>query len=364
MRAPEIEFDDLEALLREDRQAPDPEWARKLDARVSAGFPRKRRWAAWLPSVHIGPAVAVAACGLLALVVAVAALSGDRTDDEPFTGAGGSQSPSIGTPAEESSGREPAPAADDAAGGATTLQRSSVPPVPGDRRAEGQRKRHVEHSAELVLATRPRDVDEVASGVARTATQLGGYVAASSVSSQQGGTLELRVPTARLDRAIEQLSELAKVRDLARQSVDITAQVVSARSRLRDARTERSSLLRQLAEADTVNETQSIRARLRIVSRQIEANKAELRGVKNRANFATLAVTLNADRSVGDGADDEGAWTPGDALRDAVRVLEVVVGVALVALAVALPLGIAALLALLGARVLTRRRRERALDLA
>ena len=57
-----------------------------------------------------------------------------------------------------------------------------------------------------------------------------------------------------------------------------------------------------------------------------------------------------------------GAWTPRDALHDAGRVLQVAGGVALIALAVLLPIGLLALLALPLARTLRRRRRETVLD--
>ena len=154
---------------------------------------------------------------------------------------------------------------------------------------------------------------------------------------------------------------LGRVRDLTRESLDITAQVVSARDRLTDARTERESLLRQLANADTLNETESIRARLAIVSQEIAAARNSLRRVNNRANFADVSVQL-VPRG-GDDAD-EGAWTPGDAFDDALRVLEVAAGVAVIAAAVLLPLLIAWLLGWLATRGVTRRRRERALDMA
>ena len=56
------------------------------------------------------------------------------------------------------------------------------------------------------------------------------------------------------------------------------------------------------------------------------------------------------------GGDDEGgAWTPGDAFDDALRVLEVVAGVALIAAAVLLPLALVWLLAWLGHRTVVRR---------
>ena len=56
------------------------------------------------------------------------------------------------------------------------------------------------------------------------------------------------------------------------------------------------------------------------------------------------------------------ALTPGDALDDATRILEVTAGVLLVAFALLLPLGLVGLLVWLAARQAAQRRRERALD--
>ena len=196
--------------------------------------------------------------------------------------------------------------------------------------------------------------------VADVAADLGGFVQSSTISSQEGGSLELRVPSDRLETAIQRISRLGRVRELSRRSVDITANVVSARERLSDARAERKSLLAQLANAVTVNETESIRARLEIVSREISSARRALRRVNNEANFANLSVAV-VPRA---GGDDEGAWTPGDAFDDALRVLEVVAGVAVIAAAVLLPFTLIWLLAWLGHRAVVRRRRERALDMA
>src|SRR5829696_3650879 len=175
MRAPETEFEDLEALLREDRPAPDPRWTRGLDAKMAAGFPsRRRRWPS-LPALGLNHVVAVAACGLLAVVIGAAALTAGGGDDG---GASGGKT-QRGAGLQEASR--------DAKGVPSTATLAPAPPPPGEVRAESRARRYVEKSAQLSLATRPRDVDKVASGVARTATELGGYVAASSVSSQEGG---------------------------------------------------------------------------------------------------------------------------------------------------------------------------------
>ncbi len=118
--------------------------------------------------------------------------------------------------------------------------------------------------------------------------------------------------------------------------------------------------MRQLANATTLDETAKLRARLRVVSREIASARNALARVNNRADFANVSVTLVATRNSAGG----GAWTPADAFHDALRVLEVVAGVLLIAAAVALPLLVAWLLGWFARRSVTRRRRERALDMA
>lgn len=345
--APEhAELAELALLLRDDRPEPTPAWATHLDRRVEAGFParpkQRRQWV-WLRKA--APVVAVFAV-VTTIAVPVALNAGD---ENLSSGGSGSSASEQAAPEMGQSG-----AATDSAGGQS---RSELVPSAADRR----RARKVERSVTMTLAAPRRDIDSVATEIGDVTADLGGFVRRSSITSSSGGDLLLRIPTNRLDTAVQRLSKLAKVRELSRNSEDITASVVSARDRLSDARAERKSLLTQLANAVTLNETESIRARLKIVSREIASARTSLARVNNRANFADVSVTLVTARG---GADDEGAWTPGDAWHDALRVLEVIAGVAVIAAAVAVPLLVAWLLGWLARRGLTRRRRERALDMA
>jgi hypothetical protein len=344
--APEhAELAELAVLLRDDRPEPSATWTTDLDRRVEAGFPaRPRRRVVWLRKA--APALAIAAC---LLPIALAAALIDSPDGDESESAGGSSGGAMSATEESGGGGM----ADDAA--VAPAARTGGDPD-SDRRASRAQQR----SASLTLAAPRREIDGVAAEVSQVTADLGGFVAASSISSNDGGSLLLRVPTDRLDSAIQRLSRLGRVRELSRRTVDITASVVSARERLRDARTERKALLEQLAEADTVNETESIRERLEIVSREIARARRALSRVNNRANFADVSVLLVASR----GGDDEGAWTPADAFDDALRVLEVAAGVALIAAAVLLPIALIWLLAWLARRGISRRRRERALDMA
>ena len=373
---------ELAVALRDDRPAPDPAFTRTLDTRVERGFPRaatarKRRGIKW-PRVTL-PALGVAASMFLVVVIATSIPKGgdDSGDGSSAGGAGSSIATTEEAPnaakqraagSDESvttHSAEPVTPADSGASGAPSTAIAPLPPTTPDSRADRSTRRSVERSAELVLATPPRDIDRAAAEILRVTDDLGGYVVSSTVSSNSSGQFELQVPERRLQAALSRLSRVAKVRQRTQSAQDITGAVVSVRERLKDARTERRSLLRQLAAATTPNQTSSIRARLRLVSGQIAAAKRDLSRVQSRATRSTIAVTLLADRrSSGDDGDDGGAsgWTPGDAFDDAVRILEVTAGVLLVGLALLLPIGLVGLLVWLAARQAAQRRRERALD--
>jgi hypothetical protein len=379
--APDLtELGELALALREERPRPTEGFGRTLDTRVERGFPGRdprvrasgrRWWSGWL-----APAVVSLATVMLVAVLVVRDPGGDEAE---MGGGGGAAT----TAQEESAAESGASAASaEEAGGArlradrdepgTSLAEPLAPalvppaPGPGSPGSDGRDRRSVERSASLTLAARPRDIDTVSARIQAVTRQQRGFVVSSTVNSSArggGGTFELRIPTRNLDAAMAALSRLGNVRERAQRSQDITAQTVSARSRLKDARTERKSLLRQLGEAVTVTETESIRKRLDIVSGEIERARASVRRVSNRAAFSTVSVTLVADRSArGPGADEDDNWTPGDAWNDALRVLEVAAGVAVIALAIAVPLALLAAPAALAARWTRRRRREQALD--
>jgi hypothetical protein len=350
----------LEALVRDVRaEAPEmtPAFRAELDDRVRAGFPRARRLA-WRPSrTLLVPALGAAATLLIAVIVIGGAGGG--------AGGGGATSDSASRGAGTVSGAAPsagAPPPTATAESATPQKSAPVAPPP----TGGASGRQVERAAQLTLTAAPADVQDVADGVIRTTAALGGYVETSQISSSDeggGASLRLRVPSARLDDAIARLSDLAHVGSLTRASTDITAPVASVTARLSDARAERSALLRALGKATTDREIASLRERLRLNRSQIAALTGELTGLRRRANLATVDVTVQGTGPKAGGGSG-GAWTPKDALHDALRVLEVAAGVTLVAGAVLVPLALLAALGALGARGRRRRRRDAALDAA
>jgi hypothetical protein len=322
-------WSELVADVRAERPRMEPAFAARLDAMIDEARTapaRRPRWLAWSPAAGLAAAI----------VVAVVLASGHSTNHEPGA------SPSVASPS--------------VAGGEA---KSSAPGVTG--LAAPAPARRVERNTSLALSTARTDVQDVADKVVATTQRFGGIVDSSQIStsdSDASAVFALRIPTARLDAAVAALSKLAHVSSLQQGSTDITGAFVSVEARLRDARAERRALLKALARATTTQEIDAIKLRLRDNRSQIAALKGELNALRRRANLARVDVSIAGNGHASSGG---GSWTPGDAARDALRVLEVAAGVLLIALAAGLPLAIVVAAAALTARSARRRRREAAL---
>ena len=330
------EWSELVREVRAERPAMAPAFAARLDAmvdeaRVSAPHARPR-WLVWSPAAGLAAAV----------VVAVVLVSGR----------GGSPAPPASPTAPVSSVAGGA-AKSAAPSSAESDHAAAVPaPAPG---------RKVERNTQLALSTARDKVQGVADDVVATTQRFGGIVDSSQVSSSDTGAsayFALRIPTARLDEAVAALSRLAHVSSLQQGSTDITGAFVSVEARLRDARAERTALLKALAHATTTQEIDAIKLRLRDNRSQIALLKGDLNALRRRANLARVDVTVAGNGGTSSGG---GGWTPRDAAHDAVRVLEVAAGVLLVGLAAGVPLALVLAAAALAARGARRRRREGAL---
>jgi hypothetical protein len=314
----------LVADVRAQRPQMEPAFAARLDRMVDDArtAPRRPRWLAWSSLAGLAAAV----------IVAVVLVSGnDRT---PLRGL----SPQV---------RAPSTAAE--SGAAKSL--ASPAPVSGQARK-------VERTTALALSTDRADVQNVADDVVATTQRFGGIVDSSQTStsdSEASAVFVLRIPTARLDDAIAALSKLAHVSSLQQGSTDITSSFVSSEARLHDARAERRALLKALARATTTQAIDAIKARLRDNRSQIAQLKGELDALRRRANLARVDVTVAGN---GHASSSGGGWTPADAARDALRVLEVAAGVILVGLAAGIPLALLLGAAWLAAHSTRRRRRE------
>ena len=292
---------ELAILVRDERPAPDPAFAHSLDERARRGFPHtpKRRRAFTWPKFTL-PALGLAASVFLVVLIATSVPNGSGGGDSGGSAGGGGSASSQAAPNTDEAARPSSPLGRRTPPAAPHPRRPAlVPPRPAtDARPPPLRRAlradHARHHA-------PRDRRRGGEGPRgrRRSRRLRRLVADHLRRRRE---FELRVPERRLQRALERLSAIGKVRNRTQAAQDITGSVVSVRSRLRDARTERESLLKQLAKATTTNETTSIRARLRIVSRQIAAAKSDLRSVKRRASTSSVSVSARRQGRRRDGA--------------------------------------------------------------
>lgn len=343
---------ELAALVRDVRaEAPAMEqsFRARLDQRVERDFARARprRRFALRPLI---PALGVAGC-VLAAIVAIALTSGGGANDSAGSSVGGAGVVGAAPAPSESSD-----AAKSSGGGSSSAL--AAPPA-----AAPARQRRVERSTRLELST--TDVQKATDGVVRATQAAGGFVQSSQVATGDGrstASFVLRVPTSRLDDALARLSKLGHVKSLQQSADDITGAYDGASGRLAEARAERRGLLRALARATTAQQISSLRARVADNRRALQRYQRDFNAIRNRANLATVGVEVTSAPRKHAAAPGHGSWTPGDAAHDALRVLEVSAGVALIALAVLVPLTLLGAAGGFAAVTLRRRRREAALS--
>jgi hypothetical protein len=381
-------MNDLEQ-LRDDVRAtapqPRPEFAARLERKVEAGFKpdkapsvwRRRKINLWAPSIALGCTVLIAFAIALATSetdtdddagggdVAINQFGGLGDDSEDTGGGGGAVTPppepeAAAPPAASSDASAPADQGHFLAPGERAAQRRTRAP---DRVRGRDGNRVVVRSTRLELETGADKFDEVTDDVLQVADDTDTIVQSSRVSEDNGRGVahyDLRVPASRLDDTLAELSRLAHVTSRTASSEDITRAYVSATDRLDDARAERQALLKALEKADTDAEADAIRRQIRLARDRIAIAERDVQALQRRADRARVSVTVRSTGRKSEG----GAWTPGDAVDDAGRILEVAAGVVVVAAAALLPAAILAALAALTARALRRRRREGALDAA
>ncbi len=221
--------------------------------------------------------------------------------------------------------------------------------------------------AQLDLTAAPKRIDDVAQEIYDVVGQANGIVENSSVT--QGGpggaaNFQLSLPSAGLAQTMSQLSSLnyAQVVSRTDSSQDITDQYGAATRSLADARALRTSLLKQLANATTTDQVNSLNAQIHDAEASISSDQATINRLNHQVNFSQVYVTVQAKPVAAPVSHGGGGFTLGRAAHDAGRVLTVAAGVALIAIAALLPVALVVALAWWVASALKRRRREQALD--
>jgi hypothetical protein len=229
--------------------------------------------------------------------------------------------------------------------------------------------RKVIQGAQLSLSTSSKRVDQVAQEVFNVIGQQKGIVKSSRVTSNggQGGyaQFQLAVPSGNLGATMSALSNLqyARVSSRTDSSQDVTNQYRVDQRHLADDQALRTSLLKQLADAVTQAQIDSLTARIHDAEGAISSDERALNALNRSVNFSQIYVSVNAGSVPVPVNHGSGGFTLRKAVHDAGRVLTVAAGVALIVLAALLPVAlVVALLWWIGSTV-RHRRRMQALDL-
>ncbi len=227
--------------------------------------------------------------------------------------------------------------------------------------------RLVHRGSTLVLGAPAARIQAVANQIVTRTEQRGGVVASSNVSvAGQGGAarFSLQIPTARLGSLIGALSSLASVQSLTQATRDVTDGYDAIGARLADHRAEAASLRTQLAAATSSATAGAIRKQLGAVERRIAAESRALASLRGQARTASLRVTVEAIAPVAHHRHSGAAGPLAGSFHDALRVLVEMLAVALVVLAIAVPVAVTGLAVGWTATTLRQRSRERAIRAA
>ncbi len=378
---------ELALLLVATRPEPQAEFVSSLDARVHSRFARVdeakpkgaradfRRW--------FGPVAGLAATLAAVAVVVVALNSGGSqvalkaaTSPAASSSSAGAASTSappraprlVAKPAKQATPLAGYKQATSGAAASTATSSAAVPnsgkviaaPLPNGRK--------IVQSSQLALSAPASHIDDVAQEVFRVIGDENGVVNSSTVTASASGYAQFRlsVPSSALQATMTSLSELkyASVSSRTDATQDVNGQYVSDQRQLADDRALRTSLLKQLANATTQAQIDSLNAQIRDAEASIRGDESSLNGLNHRINFSQISVTVNAASPVPVAHKSTGSFTLGKAAHDAGRVLTVAAGVALIALAALLPIALIVALIWWIWSALRRRRREQALDLA
>jgi Domain of unknown function (DUF4349) len=383
------ELAELALILRRERPRTSDAFAARLDERVERRFARPapaargtglRRWLggslAGLTAAAAGVAVVLVVAGghgggsssnssaAAGNVVSSASASASAA---PSAGGAAAGKPLLGiTPAireKRPSGAAAATATSSSSSAASSAPGSVIPSpvIPG--------KRQVVQSAQLVLGVTPKRIDDVSQQVFNVVGQEKGYVNGSNVTSgggNGGASFQLSVPSANLAATLTSLSQLRGAHVISRtdNTNDITGQVGGAGQKLAEARALRRSLLKQLADATTTRQVDSIQARLHDANASIASDLSTLRGLQRQVAYSSIDVRIQSAAAPPPVSQHHsGGFTIGTAAHDAGRVLVVVAGVALIVLAAMVPVALVGALLAWVIFAVRRRRRDQALDL-
>ena len=255
------------------------------------------------------------------LGTAVTALFGATTSYSPGSfGYGGGGAPEVGSVAPQEAPMAPMPDSDLFA--AEESARTFISNSPEQQAAQ---ERLVIKNADLAIVV--KDPEARMQQIAALAVEMGGYVVSSNLYQSFYGpnsievpeaTVAIRVPSERLDEALERIKEGAV--DIDHENVsgqDVTSQYVDLQSQLKAKQAAEKKLLEILDEAQRAEDVLAIYLQVQSVQTEIEVLKGQIKYYEESAALSAISVRLIAEES--SQPITVGPWTPGGAVKEAIE---------------------------------------------
>jgi len=175
------------------------------------------------------------------------------------------------------------------------------------------------------------------------AGRVGGYIANSSIlagtDQTHSATLEIKIPAARFDDAINGLQPIGHLESVNVSAEDVGEEFVDVAARAENGRKLEQRLIDILGtRTGKLSDVLAVERELARVREEIERQEGRMRFLRTRAAMSTLAVTVHEKLPVVAGT---GSWgVIGEAFRQAWRNFIAVIAGAIATLGTLLPLGI------------------------
>jgi len=157
-------------------------------------------------------------------------------------------------------------------------------------------ERKVIRSASLALKV--PEYQKAFDSISALASQYQGYVVSGNSYTDKegiisGGYISIRVASASLDAALENISALGKVQSSGFSGQDVTAQYYDNEARLKQYLVQEQSLLKIMEKAQTVPDILSVETELTRVRSEIESMQGQKRYLTELTDLASIDVSLS-----------------------------------------------------------------------
>ena len=228
--------------------------------------------------------------------VAIVACKGDNAITEQSKGLTGSA---------ERSAEAPPVLEGKVAGIVTDMAQSAAPArtpaPPTDRATSAGTAAEIAPSMLIRTGSASIEVDKLDPAIIKVrqlATQLGGYIANSSITGGRdqvrSATLEMKIPAARYDQAIGGLGAIGKVESVNTNVEDVGEEYVDVNARVTNAKRLEERLVNLLAtRTGKLEDVLAVERELARVREEIERYEGRLRFLRTRAAVSTLSITVH-----------------------------------------------------------------------